>query len=160
MKPEIAIPLPGLRFPEPGWRERFAAYTASAERMGLALEARLDPGESALLPGANGGRIGHVHLMRQDEIEGDRFARDYVGTYAFRRGEPHEVVLAAEGGEEHRFTTLNAFLESMLVRAWADALHRKAEAERGDDLDESPWVSAARETELRIDPGMLRTRED
>jgi hypothetical protein len=176
MKPAIDLPLPELAFPDAGWRERFSRYVARAAALGLELVARLEPGapEAALgaLParlrslyqGANGGRIGHVHLFPLAQVAkspaGFAFASDYAGAYAFAEG-PHEVVLRGEEpGEEHRFSTLGTFLDAALVRAWAAALHRKAELEAGDDIDDSAWVLAARETELRIDAKMLRTRED
>jgi hypothetical protein len=174
--PSIEIPLPELRFPEDGWRDRFDRYTATAERTGLELEARLEPGASAtalaaapgvqgalraFLAGANGGRIGHLHLLPASAIATSDFASDYVGTYQLRPGEPHEVVLASrEPGEEDRFTSLGTFLESALVRAYAAALHRKAEVDAGDDLDDAPWIAAARALELRIDPKIQSTRED
>ncbi len=173
---DIAIPLPDLRFPESGWRERFDRYVRAAESRGLELEAHLEPAvtEAALAvasqvqgalrsfyAGANGGRIGHLHLLPLAAVAGPSFANDYVGSYRFLPGEPHEVALAPrEGNEEHRFTSLGTFLQAMLVRAYAGALHRKAELDNGDDLDDDPWVVASREIELRIDPKLLRTRED
>lgn len=175
MKRDIAIPTPELRFPETGWRERLEVYVKAAERIGLEVEAHLEPGASEralaaapsvrgalreFLVGANGGRIGHVHFLPANAVSG-YFANDYVGSYEFKPGEAHEVVLACrDGDEEHRFTTLGCFLASALVRAWAEASHRKAEVDAGDDLDDTPWLEAARALELRIDPKMLRTRED
>jgi NifU-like protein involved in Fe-S cluster formation len=173
---DIAIPLPDLRFPQAGWRDRFHRYVRDAESRGLELEAHLEPPVTdaalaaaplvqgalrALYAGANGGRIGHVHLLPIAAVAGPSFGNDYVGSYRFLPDEPHEVILAPrEGSEEHRFTNLGTFLDAMLVRAYAGALHRKAEVDQGDDLDEEPWVLASRELELRIDPKLLRTRED
>jgi hypothetical protein len=102
-----------------------------------------------------------------DDVAGSdlvAFAADISGnTYAARPGSPAHVVVCVTGDRsaaEHRFTTVGCFLESALVRAYAAALHRKAEAEAGDDLDDTPWLDAARRLETEIDPTMLRTRED
>ena len=160
---------------EPKRRARFEEYVSRAS--GLDLEAHLETPANAsalaaaphvkgalraLYEAANGGRIGHLHLAPLGAVPATlAFASDLAGTYRLVAGEVHEVALdAAEAGEEHRFTTLGAFLESALVRAFAEALHRKAEVDAGDDLDEEPWLAAARALELRIDPKMLRTRED
>jgi hypothetical protein len=178
MKHDVAIPAPALRFPEAGWLERLVSYVRAAGEKGLELEAHLEPGASAetlaaapavqgalrdLLAAANGGRIGHLHILAASAIGPAplRFANDLAGSWRFAPGEPHEVVLECrDGPDEHRFTNLGTFLDASFVRAYADASHRKAEVDAGDDLDDRPWVDAARALELRIDPKMIRTRED
>ncbi len=174
--------MPSLLFPEEGWLDRLVAFVRDANANGLELEAHLEPGASAdalaaapaiqgalreLYARANGGRIGHIHFLPASAVAPGRdghlrFANDLAGSWSFAASGPHQVVLESRDGpeEQHAFTTLGAFLESALVRAWADASHRKAEVEAGDDLDDRPWVDAARALELRIDPQMIRTRED
>lgn len=94
------------------------------------------------------------------------FAQDLEGsTWAVREAPPgaaHAVVYLSEFGlpVEHRFATVGTFLESALARAHAAALHRQAESREGDDLDDGPWLEAARRAEAEIDPRMLRTRDD
>lgn len=140
----------------------------------------------ALLREVGGGRIGHLTLIPEGEIaaatrrirarEGTpdegyadvaggelvAFALDLAGNPYARASGKHAVVYLSRdpAGVEHRFTSLGTFLEAAAIRAWAAALHRRAEADRGDDLDDQPWIEAARRAELRIDPAILRTRED
>jgi hypothetical protein len=93
-------------------------------------------------------------------------ARDLAGSvYAAREprdAKEHAVVYLCDdrAGAEHRFTKVSAFLESALARAHAAALHRKAEADAGSDLDDAPWTGAARALEAAIDSNMMRTRDD
>lgn len=75
---------------------------------------------------------------------------------------PHRVIYLCHDppGWEHRFSTLATFLDAQLARAYAQGLHRIAELEAGDYLDDAPWLAAARTLERQIDPMLLRTRDD
>ncbi len=93
------------------------------------------------------------------------FARDGCDNYYVyvpASGISHCVVYLCHDppGWEHRFTSMETFLDAMLARAYAAALHRKAELEAERYLDDTPWLQAARALEMQIDPRLLRTRED
>lgn len=47
-----------------------------------------------------------------------------------------------------------------LDSALAPAAHEIAEVESGAYVDDAPWTREVREQEARLDPGLLRTRED